>query len=130
MGHISEFDHKGKHIIQISFPKTTNLDELKAIFAETKAAYAKHPQGGILCLSVFEEFEIDQAMMDLFEAVAKANAGVVQATAFVGVKGPQAALFKAMIGVTGRQAKLFDSLDAAKDYLAASKSDNDILAGL
>ena len=130
MSHVSEFDFQGKHIVQVTFPAGTTIDGLMAIFAEVKPVYAAQPKGSILSLTVFDGFEVDEAMINLFEQVATANLSLVRATAFVGVKGPQIALFKAMIGVTGRKAKLFDNAHEAKSWLVETSTDADILNSL
>lgn len=130
MPEVTVIDHKGHRIVKTAFRKASDLAGLKAVLAQTGMAYAKLTPGTILSLVVFDEQEFDETTINLFEAVAKANAQVVRATAFLGVSGPQRALFNAMISITGRKAQLFEDEKAAMDYLAASDEDEDLLAGL
>lgn len=122
--------HQGHTIVKTTFPQGADLAGLKAVLAETAVVYAKLPAGTILALVVFEGQEFDEVTINLFEGVAKANAKVVRATAFLGVKGPQKALFNAMISITGRKGRLFDNEQDALAYLAEADHDDDPLAGL
>lgn len=130
MAEVSVFDHQGHTIVKTAFRKASDLGGLKAVLAQTGMAYAKLPAGSILSLVVFQDQEFDDTTINLFEAVAKANAKVVRATAFLGVSGPQKALFNAMISITGRKAKIFDDEASALAYLASADGEDDPLAGL
>jgi len=130
MSEVTVLEHKGHSIVKTAFRKGSDLGALKAVLAQTGMVYSKMAPGTILSLAVFDEQEFDETIINLFEAVAKANAKVVKATAFLGVSGAQKALFNAMISITGRKAKLFDNEQAALDYLAASDEEEDLLAGL
>jgi hypothetical protein len=127
---VTVLEHKGQKIVQTRFSRGTDLNGIRSILAETGAAYAGLPSGSILALVVFEGQEFEQAEIDRLEAVAKANAQAVKATAFLGVSGPQKALFNAMISITGRRGRLFDDEPAALDWLADAASEADPLAGL
>lgn len=126
---VSTLVHQGHTIVKTIFPQGADLAGLKATLADTAVTYAKLTPGTILALVVFEEQEFDEVTINLFEGVAKANAQVVRATAFLGVTGPQKALFNAMISITGRKGRLFDTEAQALDYLVEADHD-DPLANL
>jgi hypothetical protein len=126
---VTVLEHRGHKIVQTRFAQGTDLNGMRTVLAETGAVYAGLPMGSILALVVFEGQEFDQPEIDLLEAVARANAQAVKATAFLGVSGPQRALFNAMISITGRKGKLFDVEPAALDWLVECAGDADPLAG-
>jgi hypothetical protein len=130
MSEVTVIVHQGHTIVKTAFRRASDLGGLKAVLAQTGMAYTKLITGKILSLVVFHDQEFDETTINLFEAVAKANAHVVKATAFLGVAGPQRALFNAMISITGRKAKLFDDETSALDYLASADDEEDLLAGL
>lgn len=130
MPNVQLINHQGHTIVKTTFPPEADLTGLKAVLSETGAAYARFPVGSVLALVEFGEREFDQATIDLMEAVAKANAPIVKATAFLGVTGPQKALFKALISITGRRASLHSNQKQALEWLAEADADEDPLAGL
>ncbi len=130
MSQVTVLDHQGHRIVKTVFPRMSTLPGLMHVLAETSVVYKTFPDGGILSLVIFEGQDFTQQTIDLFEKVAKANASIVRATAFLGVGGAQVALFKAMISITGRNAKLFESEDAALAWLVEAADEEDILAGL
>jgi len=127
---VTVFDHQGHPVVKTVFPREADLATLKVVLAETGVVYSRQTAGSILALVVFEGQDFDEVTINLFEGVAKANAQVVRATAFLGVNGPQKALFNAMISITGRKGKLFDAEQDALAYLAHAARDEDIFASL
>lgn len=130
MSHVTVLKHQGLTVVHTHFPQGAGTAAMKAIIGETAAAYAQLPAGSILALVSFEGQEFAPEDIDLLEAVAKGNASLVKATAFLGVAGPQKALFNAMISITGRKAKIHDSEAAALGWLAERAEETDPLAGL
>lgn len=126
---VTVLEHRGHKIVQTRFALGTDLNGMRAVLAETGAVYAGLPTGSILALVVFEGQEFGQSEIDLLEAVARANSQAVKATAFLGVSGPQRALFNAMISITGRKGKLFEAEPEALEWLVGSANDTDPLAG-
>lgn len=130
MAHVTVREHRGHPIVETRFPLGTDATGMKAIVAETAAAYSGQPAGTVLALVAFGGQEFQQDEINLLEAVARANAKTVRATAFLGVSGPQKALFNAMLSITGRRGAIHDTEAAALDWLVATDVDDDPLAGL
>lgn len=129
MNAVTILGHRGHTVVRTVFPRNADLAGLRAVLAQTQAVYLEQPQGSILALVEFEDREFDQETIDLMETVAKANGQLVKATAFLGITGPQQALFKAMISITGRKARLYDSETAALDWLADEAEDPGLFPG-
>lgn len=130
MSHVTLLNLQGLTVVRTQFPGEADLAGLRAILGETAAAYAALPRGSILSLVEFGPRDFDGPVIDLMEAAARANAGTVKATSFLGVPEEQRPLFRALIAVTGRKASLQPDQDSALKWLAeAAAADDDPLAG-
>lgn len=130
MPHVTLLEHQGQPVVKTVFPRMSSIPGLMHVLAETNQVFKTLEAGSILSLVRFEGQDFTQAQIDLFEKVARANASVVKATAFLGIGGAQVALFNAMISITNRKAQLFTDEAQALDWLVEATQEEDLLAGL
>ncbi len=129
MANVTELDFKGKKILQTVFPKGSDIPSIVGVLAETKVLLGNYKAGTVLSVMVFDNIEVTDAFINLFEQVAKNNLSIVKATAFVGFSAVQKGLFNAMISLSGIKAHLCDTVDAAKEWLAEAADADDGLLG-
>lgn len=118
MSRVHFVTHKGKQILEIDLSKCDEHGVITTI-AEARQVIGRQPKASLLTLTNVAESMYNSKVRDALHEYAAANKPYVKAAALIGVSGLRKAMALALIAITGRRLMLFDTLEQARDWLAA-----------
>ncbi len=118
MERVKFIQHKGKAILYIDLASCSTIEVLAAI-EEAKAAVKTQQRGSVLTLTDVTGTGFDSAVTVAMKELVQHNKPYVAAAAVVGVTGLKQIIFNSVMRFSGRHLHAFESLEQAKDWLAA-----------
>jgi hypothetical protein len=110
--------HKGKVILHINVAGCSAAEVIPVI-EEAKAAARTQRPGSLLTLTDVTGTGFDSAVSAAMKDLVQHNRPYVAAAAVVGVTGVKQIIFNTVMRFSGKHLHAFESLDHAKDWLAA-----------
>lgn len=120
MGRVTVVVHDSKQIIDLEF-RDCDMDQALQVIAEGAKVIRALPLRSALILSDFTNATHDARLSLSLGQFMVGNEPCVKASAAVGVTGMKRVLFDAVMKFSGRNLPIFDTVDQAKDWLAAQK---------
>jgi hypothetical protein len=118
MGKVDFISHKGKRMLYIDASGCKAV-ELAAVCDRAKQQIGKEPQASLLILTNVTGTEISKETSAIIKDLTTFNKPFVKASAVVGVEGLKKIIYNAVMTFSGRTIASKDTLDQAKDWLAA-----------
>jgi hypothetical protein len=118
MERVTFIQHKGKAILYIDLAGCSTAEVLP-IIEEAKAAVKTRHRGSLLTLTDVTGTGFDSVVSVAMKDLVQHNKPYVSAAAVVGVTGVKQIIFNSVMRFSGRHLHAFESLEAAKDWLAA-----------
>ncbi len=118
MQRVQFIEHKGKKILSFDF-SGCKADDVAGIIKEAQTAIATQPPASVRVLTNVTDTEMSRATSDLMKGFTTFNKPYVACSAVVGVMGLKKVIYNAILVLTGRHIATFDTLEAAKEWLAA-----------
>lgn len=112
-------EHKGKRILFHDLSDIMNPAEGFPVVAQSKAIMAKQAPHSVLTLTYVKDSRFNKDIVDALTDLVKHNKPFVKAGAIVGLSGLQRVIYVTISQLSGRRLPTFDTIDAAKDWLAA-----------
>ncbi len=112
-------EHEGKSILYLDFSRCRADEVLKAI-ARARTVVARQPERSLLTLTNVTDARFDDAVTRELKELTAHNRPYVRAAAVVGVTGIKRIIFEAVIAFSQRKISTFDTVDSAKQWLAAN----------
>lgn len=119
MRKIETISYKGKNILYLNFSGLKKLDDIQPLINEVKGHMIKQPLKSQYALTNIEEMHFDKDIRDAFTDLVKHNKPYMLSSAIVGVTGMKQIVFNAIMKITGRDIKSFNTVEEAKEWLAA-----------
>jgi hypothetical protein len=111
--------HRGKRILLIDFSHLERTEDILEVIRAAKEVVAKQPPASLRTLSNVYRARYTPPVMDAIKELAVHNRPYVTAAAVVGMEGLHRILFRAVLMFSRRNMESFDTVDAARDWLAA-----------
>ena len=118
MSRVQFVTHKGKKILYFDL-SSCKTSEIATVVAEAKRAVASQPLASVLALTNVTETELSKDSSAIIKDFTAHNKPYIKASAVIGVEGLRKVIYNAAMAFSGRQISAFDTLDQAKDWLAA-----------
>jgi len=118
MERVRFIDHQGKKILHLDFSHCKAAEVLQVI-DQAKAVIVTQPPKSVMTLTDVTGTGFNSDVSESMKAFVNHNKPYVAAAAVVGVTGLKQIIFNAVVRFSGRKLSAFDTLDRAKDWLAA-----------
>ncbi len=118
MERVQFIQHKGKAILFIDLSGCSATEILPAV-EEAKATVRTQRRGSVLTLTNVTSACFDSTVSVAMKDLVQHNRPYVAAAAVVGVTGLKQIIFNSVMRFSGRHLHAFESLEEAKDWLAA-----------
>jgi len=118
MDRVQFIQHKGKKILHLNFSECTP-DEVLRVIEMAKAAIRTQSPGSVFTLTDVTNTAFNSKVSDAMKEFVIHNKPYVIAAAVVGVTGLKQIIYNAVMKFSGRKLTAFNTLDEAKDWLAA-----------
>ena len=115
---IKFLNHKGKQILHIDFSNCSPQEMLTHI-QQAQRIISTQPKDSVFTLTDVTNAHYDRKVSAALKEYTNANKPFVKAAAVVGVTGLKEVILNAIIFFTRRSFSLFDSIEEAKEWLAA-----------
>jgi len=119
MGRVAFIYHKGREILFLNFADC-RVDEVVPVIEEAKKSFSARPEQSVLTLTDVSNTRFDDKVAQAMKAFTVHNKPYVAAAAVVGVTGIKKIIFEAVVLFSRRKLQTFDTIDQAKDWLAAN----------
>jgi len=110
--------HKGKRIYIID-AEGIGPEEVDALADKAAAEIRAEAPGSVLTITQAKDARIDMQVVGTLRKLAEGNRPYVRAACVTGLSQPQKLVFLTLKVLARREFTLFDTVDEAKDYLAA-----------
>ncbi|HEX7153757.1 MAG TPA: hypothetical protein VF618_19875 [Thermoanaerobaculia bacterium] len=117
---VSFIHHRGAEILFIDWSNSTAPEVLEAM-KEAKRIMAERPQGSVRTLTYVLNSRVDRTVTDALKEYVAHNKPFVLAGAVVGLNDLKMVIFNFVNRVTGRNLRAMETIEEAKDWLAAAK---------
>jgi hypothetical protein len=112
--------HEGKSIFFMDFSNLKTEQEIRDLVTESARYIRSQPRDSVLTLTHIKDMHFSNNIKDMFKDFISGNKPFVKAGAVVGLNGLQQIIYNGLMKLTGRNIKSCQSLDDAKDWLAAA----------
>ena len=118
MSRVQFITHKGKKILYFDM-SSCKFAEISGVVAEAKRTIATQPSGSVLALTNVTDTELSKNSSAVIKDFTAYNKPFIKASAVIGVEGLRKVIYNAAMAFSGRQISAFDTIEQAKDWLAA-----------
>jgi hypothetical protein len=108
----------GKELVYLDFSGCTSAT-LPPLIEEAKRLIAARPEKSVCVLTNVIGTELSRTTSQIIKDFATQNKPYVKASAVIGVEGLKKIIYNAVQAVSGRHISSFDTMEQAKDWLAA-----------
>jgi hypothetical protein len=112
-------DHQGVRLLVIDASHLREADDIDAMVDRLERLIRDEPPGSVRVVMQVEGLHFDRRSASAIKGVFVRVQPWIKASCLVGVTGLHRVLLQVLNQVARRQRPLFDSLDAARDWLAA-----------
>ncbi len=110
--------HKGKRIYFID-AEGIDRERVGEVADRAAADIRAQPRGSVLTITHVKGAHVDMQVVDTLRKLAEGNGPYVKAACVTGLSQPQKIVFHTVKILSRRDLKLFDTVEEAKEYLAA-----------
>jgi hypothetical protein len=121
MERVSFIRHRSVEILLIDWSGAT-AEEILAAIQEAKQQIATRPEKSVRTLTNVTNARVDRRVTEALKEYVAHNKPYVMAGAVVGLNDLKTVVFNFVNRATGRSLRAMDSLDQAKEWLAAAKA--------
>ncbi len=118
MSRVQFITHKGKKILYFDL-SSCKFAEISDVIAEAKRTVAGQQAASVLALTNVTDTELSKNSSTVIKDFTAHNKPFIKASAVIGVEGLRKVIYNAAMAFSGRQISAFNTLDQAKDWLAA-----------
>ena len=118
MERVQFIQHKGKKLLHLNFADC-KADEVLTVIDQAKAVIKTQAHQSVFTLTDVTETAFNSAVSEAMKEFVIHNKPYVAASAVVGVTGLKKIIYNAVMRFSGRKLTAFDTLNEAKDWLAA-----------
>ncbi len=117
MARTSFVTHKGKQVCVLDFSGFARAEDALPHIAEARKIVTAQPLGSTLTLTNVAGSHFNTDVVAALKELANADKPHVKASAIVGMRGIQRAIYVAVMQFTGRKIPTFDTVEQALDWL-------------